>query len=372
MNKHAATLNLLLIFGGRSCEHAVSVSSAQSLITGLKGASFALQLIGITEGGQWRWQDNDDIENLLDGKIVDPLGGAPVVPDLNAPGQFLNLKTGQHIEFEYDAIFPLMHGTYSEDGTIQGLFEMFDAPYIGCGVIASACGMDKLFSKVLFANADIPQADYVEVRDFEWQSNADIKLDEIGQSLHFPLFVKPANMGSSVGVSKATDRNSLKRGIDDALKFDPKVMVENGFENMLEVECAVLGNDFPQASVVGEIRTGGEFYDYDSKYIDASSEVIIPAPISEHLSEKVRALAIKAFKAIDGSGMARVDFFVDPQSDEAWINEINTLPGFTPISMYPKLWQASDLPYDQLIAKLVALAIERHKIKKSLECSYTA
>lgn len=372
MKSKLKSLNLLLVFGGRSCEHAVSVSSAKSLIAGIEGADITVQLVGITEQGQWRWLDSNNIESLLDGKVVNAHAGEAVLPDLNAPGKLLKLDQGEHIDFSFDAIFPLLHGTFGEDGTIQGLFEMCDVPYVGCGVLASACGMDKLFSKQLFAKAGIPQADYFEVRSRDWSLGSDAILDQIEQQLHYPLFVKPANMGSSVGISKTSERNSLAKGIAEALHFDTKVMVENGFENVLEVECGVLGNDAPEASVVGEIRVGAEFYDYDAKYIDDTSEVIIPAPISEIASEKVQSFAKKAFKAIDGSGLARVDFFVDTQTDDVWINEINTLPGFTPISMYPKLWQASGLPYAQLIAKLMRLAIERNKARKSIRCSYTA
>ncbi len=372
MNSHFKPLNLLLIFGGRSCEHAVSVSSARSLTAGIKDTNISIQLIGITEQGQWRWHDNDLIEDLLEDGKVDATAGEPVLPDLNAPGKLLNTERHAHIDFEFDAIFPLLHGTFGEDGTIQGLFDMFDVPYVGCGVLASACGMDKLFSKSLFEKAGLPQADYVEVRDHSWQENSAAILDEIEQLLQFPLFVKPANMGSSVGISKVKDSASLKQGICHALQFDPKVMVENGFENVLEVECAVLGNDLPEASVVGEIRAGAEYYDYDAKYIDDTSEVIIPAPISNKAMNKVQEFAKTAFKAIDGSGLARVDFFVNAQTDEVWINEINTLPGFTPISMYPKLWQASGLPYGQLIAKLTRLAIERYKGRKSIQRSYTS
>lgn len=371
MKKQPNSLNLLLVFGGRSCEHAVSVSSAKSLIAGIKGADITVQLVGITEQGQWRWIDNEKIENLLTGQTVDANAGKAVLPDLNTPGRFLKLDQGGHINFDFDAIFPLLHGTFGEDGTIQGLFEMCDVPYVGCGVLASACGMDKLFSKQLFDKAGIPQADYFEVRGPDWSVDSNMILDQIEKSLRYPLFVKPANMGSSVGISKTTDRSSLSKGIDGALQFDTKVMVENGFEDVLEVECGVLGNDSPQASVVGEIRAGAEFYDYDAKYIDGTSEVIIPAPISKIASEKVQTFAKMAFKAIDGSGLARVDFFVDANTDKVWINEINTLPGFTPISMYPKLWQASGLPYAQLVAKLMRLAIERNKARKSIRCSYT-
>ena len=370
MITHSEPLKLLLIFGGRSCEHAVSVTSAKSLIAAISGSPYQIQFIGISEQGHWRWADEDSIDNLVSAGVVNPQAGVGVLPDLNFPGRFMNTQTGRHFPFKADVIFPLLHGPYGEDGTLQGLFEMFDVPYVGCGVAASACGMDKLISKRLFEKAGIPQADYVEVRSQSWLENTSQLKAEIEQSLNFPVFVKPANMGSSVGISKVRGLGQLDAAIDMALEFDTKALVENGFENMLEVECGVLGNEAPEASVVGEIRSGAEFYDYASKYVEATSEVLIPAPISEAASITVRALAIKAFKALDGSGLARADFFVDPNTDQVWLNEVNTLPGFTPISMYPKLWEASGLSYAELVAKLIDLAIARFEVKKSLKCSY--
>ncbi len=370
MTLPAETLNLLLMFGGRSCEHAVSVTSAKSLIAAIADVPYQVQFVGITEQGQWRWALEDSIDSIVKEGVVNPLAGAGVLPDLNSPGQFLNADTGQHFLFQADVIFPLLHGPYGEDGTLQGLFEMFGVPYVGCGVVASACGMDKLVSKRLFEKAGIPQADYIEVRRQNWLDEASRVAADIEQFLSFPVFVKPANMGSSVGISRVSEPGQLKAAIDLALEFDSKVLVENGFENMLEVECAILGNEQPEASVVGEIRPGAAFYDYASKYVEDTSTVVIPASISDAASQKVQALAIKAFKALDGSGLARADFFVDVRTDKVWLNEVNTLPGFTPISMYPKLWAASGLPYTELVAKLIALAKARFEMKKSLKCSY--
>jgi D-alanine-D-alanine ligase len=370
MNKPVKVRNLLLIFGGRSCEHAVSVSSAKSLIAAIEGAPFQVQFIGISEQGLWRWAEESSIDSIARHGVVDLRAGSPVLPDLNSPGHFLNTDTGQHFPFKADVIFPLLHGPYGEDGTLQGLFEMFDVPYVGCGVAASACGMDKLVSKRLFEKADIPQADYHEVRKENWLLDREKLLQNIQLTLKYPVFVKPANMGSSVGISKVIDFSGLETAINLALEFDHKVLVEKGFENMLEVECAVLGNDKPEASVVGEIHSGAEFYDYAAKYVEHTSTAVIPATLSDALTQKVRELAIRAFKAIDGAGLARVDFFVDAQSGQVWLNEINTLPGFTPISMYPKLWEASGLPYAALVAKLIELAMARFEMHKSLRCSY--
>jgi len=371
MNVDLEDKNILLIFGGRSCEHAVSVSSARSLIAALGDVPYQIQLLGITEQGGWRWAQDGQFDSLIDGEVVGSSAGVPVLPDLNHPGRFINAQNGSDLGVSIDVIFPLLHGPYGEDGTIQGLFDLYGVPYVGCGVLASACGMDKLYSKILFARAGIAQADYQEVRALDWVHNPGDVMDRVQQELHFPMFVKPARMGSSVGISRVDSVDGLKQAIEYALQFDHKVMIENGFEGMLEVECAILGNAQPQASVVGEIRAAAGFYDYQSKYVDDSSEVIIPAPISDAVSTRVQILAIKAFQALDGSGLARADFFVDPQTDEVWINEVNTLPGFTPISMYPKLWAASGLPYPQLVAKLIGLAIEQFEARSALKCSYS-
>ncbi len=371
MNTPDQVKNLLLIFGGRSCEHAVSVTSARSLLEALGETRYQIRLLGITESGEWRWADRGSIDSLtIEGKVSADMG-VPVLPDLNRPGYLLNSLNGEVLDFTVDVIFPLLHGPYGEDGTIQGLFEMYGVPYVGCGVLASACGMDKLYSKILFENAGIPQADYIEVRAVAWHQHSAEICEEVDRQLHYPVFVKPARMGSSVGVSRANTKHELVQAINGALQYDHKVMVENGFEGMIEVECALLGTAQPQASVVGEIRSEAEFYDYESKYIENNSRAIIPAPISSAASEEVRALAIKAFQSLDGAGLARADFFVDPRTDQVWINEINTLPGFTPISMYPKLWQASGLPYPQLVAKLITLAIEQFAVNQALKCSYS-
>ena len=364
--------NMLLVFGGRSCEHAVSVTSARSLLAAIGESTYQIRLLGIAETGEWRWADQGSIDSLTEAGKVNPEAGVPVLLDLNRPGHIINASNGALLGFKIDVIFPLLHGPYGEDGTIQGLFDMYGVPYVGCGVLASACGMDKIYSKKLFAEAGIPQAEYVEVRLAEWNFKFQTVVAQVDEVLRYPVFVKPARMGSSVGISRVTEKSGIKQAVEHAMEFDHKVMIENGFEGLLEVECALLGNDQPLASVVGEIRSGAVFYDYQSKYVDDTSEAIIPAPISVIASDKVQALAIKAFKALDGTGLARADFFVDQQTDQVWINEINTLPGFTPISMYPKLWQASGLPYPQLVAKLVALAIEQFESRNSLQCSYVA
>lgn len=364
-------INLLILFGGRSCEHAVSVISATSLLQAINPDKYAIQLLGITEKGQWRWSDSHDIQNLLHDGIVDENKGLAVTPNLNSTGQLISINDKTVLPTNFDIIFPMLHGPMGEDGTIQGLFELMNIPYVGCGVLASACGMDKIQSKVLFAQAGLKQADYIKVAINEWTQSPQKKCKQINQRLHYPLFVKPSNMGSSVGVKKVTEPQFLIEAIEHALQFDTHVLVENGFENVMEVECAVLGNDRPIASIVGKICPGADFYDYDSKYIDNCASVTIPAPINDKLMAKAQDIALKAFKAIHASGLARVDLFVDNTNENIWVNEINTLPGFTPISMYPKLMQASDLPYDELIDKLVTFAIERHAQKNALKSSYS-
>ncbi|MEE9448233.1 MAG: D-alanine--D-alanine ligase family protein [Arenicellales bacterium] len=364
-------INLLILFGGRSCEHAVSVISAQSLVESIQNLPVNIQFIGITEQGQWRFDERADINALISEGVVNPDAGIAVLPDLNHAGSFIDLSNAQALDYKTDVLFPVLHGPYGEDGTIQGLFELFDVPYVGCGVAASACGMDKLLSKKLFEAAGIPQADYLEVQAHEWAHESSNILDEIDQDLNYPLFVKPANMGSSVGIRKVDSKATLAEAIDYALKFDLKVLVENGFEGMAEIECAILGNEDLEASVAGEIRAGAEFYDYDAKYVEDTASVHIPAAISEIASDKVQQYAQQAFVAIGGSGLARVDFFVDTKTDDVYINEINTIPGFTPISMYPKLMQASGLPYAALVAKLIELAIERFNTKKDIKHSYS-
>lgn len=370
MNTLSKVKNLLLVFGGRSCEHAVSVTSARSLLAALGETPYHIRLLGIAETGEWRWANQGTLDSLTESGKVNSDAGVPVLLDLNRPGHIIDASNGKVLDFKIDVIFPLLHGPYGEDGTIQGLFDMYGVPYVGCGVLASACGMDKLYSKILFSEAGIPQAEYIEVRHSDWQHSPDDVVARAKKALHFPVFVKPARMGSSVGISRVVSEDSLRQAVEYALQFDNKVMIENGFEGLLEVECGLLGNQTPLASVVGEIRSEAEFYDYQSKYIDDTSEAIIPAPISDVASEKVRELALKAFKALDGAGLARADFFVNQQNDQVWINEINTLPGFTPISMYPKLWEASGLPYPQLIAKLIVLALEQFDARNALKCSY--
>jgi D-alanine-D-alanine ligase len=275
---------------------------------------------------------------------------------------------------ELDVIFPVLHGPYGEDGTVQGLLELANVAYVGAGVLGSAVGMDKAVMKTLFAAHGLPIVPHITVMRRDWQARAAAITARVAQELGYPVFVKPANLGSSVGISKATSDRSFCEAMALALRFDKKIVIEGGVPNTREIECAVLGNDEPEASVPGEIivthRDG--FYSYTAKYIDAEGATTkIPADLPADMSERVRRLSIDAFRALDLSGMARVDFFVDRQSHALYLNEVNTIPGFTSISMYPKMWEASGLPFPQLLDRLLALAIERHNEKQELDTSIT-
>lgn len=266
-----------------------------------------------------------------------------------------------HEDFGFDVVFPVLHGPYGEDGTVQGLLELANVPYVGSGVAASAVGMDKAFMKEMFRSAGLPIVDHVVVMRSEWRRDPDAVQSRIVEKIGFPCFVKPANLGSSVGISKVKKQADLARAIDEAALHDRKILVEKSAEGFAEIECSVLGNDDPEASIAGEIVPGAEFYDYHAKYIDDTSELIIPARISPQAMRRVQELAIAAFRAIDAAGLARVDFFVHPETEEIYVNEINTMPGFTRISMYPKLWAASGVSYSELITRLIELAFERHR-----------
>ncbi len=259
-----------------------------------------------------------------------------------------------------DVLFPVLHGPYGEDGTIQGLFEISQIPYVGCGVLASSVGMDKLICKKVFSEIGLPQVNYTDTSRWAFNMDSEKELNDIEAKLSYPIFVKPANLGSSVGISKATDREELLKGIEEALKYDSRIVLEQGIDAR-EIEVAVLGNDEVKASIAGEIKPAKDFYDYEDKYINGASTYDIPANISEENMENIRRMAVEAFKGIDGKGLSRVDFFIDRNSGEIFINEINTLPGFTNISMYPKMWEATGLAYTQLIDKLIELAIDAKK-----------
>jgi D-alanine-D-alanine ligase len=399
-------LRVGILFGGRSGEHEVSLLSAASVFNAIDKDKYEVVPIGITKEG--RWVTAADAERLLEGTNAGP-GGAALSPATHlragdpeatpaaavlakgeavvvppepqrAGGSLAPFETGAPLArraadraIKVDIVFPVLHGTFGEDGTIQGLLELADMAYVGAGVLGSAAGMDKDIMKSLFLAAGLPIVKHVTVLRSDWEAGPKRVQSLVESKLKYPVFVKPANLGSSVGISKAHDRKELGPAIDEASRFDRKIVVERGVggkkQKAREIECAVLGNDQPEASVPGEIVPCKEFYDYDAKYLDEGSELIIPAKLTRAETRKVQTLAIAAFKAVDCSGLARVDFLMDPKNRKLYLNEINTMPGFTSISMYPKLWAASGVPYSQLIERLIQLGLDRRHDKKKNQYS---
>lgn len=352
-------LNVALIFGGKSGEHEVSLMSASSVYKYIDKDKYNVMTIGITKEGRWLYCEGNE-ENIKNGEWVN-LANKNVEINLVPCG---NKEVG--ILFEdgkvekIDILFPVLHGPYGEDGTIQGLFEISQIPYIGCGVLASSVGMDKLICKKVFTEIGLPQVNYTDTNKWQFINDSEGELNKIESKLNYPIFVKPANLGSSVGISKATNRKELLEGINEALRYDSRIVLEQGIDAR-EIEVAVLGNNEVKASIAGEIKPAKDFYDYNDKYLDGASTYDIPAKISEEDMNYIREKAIQAFKGIDGKGLSRVDFFKDKNSGEIFINEINTLPGFTNISMYPKMWEATGLEYTKLIDELIKLAIDSKK-----------
>ncbi len=357
-----------IIFGGRSVEHEVSLVSAASVIDALDKNKYDIIPIGITPAGKWL-SSGKTLHLLKEKRSIDNEPEHILVPDPRKQSLVIlseSGNTGQAV----DVIFPLIHGTYGEDGSIQGLLELADIPYIGAGVLGSAVGMDKVIQKELLQQAKIPVTPSVSFLYDTFINQGRKTILGIERKLKYPLFIKPANSGSSVGISKAHDRNELAASIEAASQFDRKILVEQGVKYAREIECSVLGNDNPIASVLGEIVPSNEFYDYDAKYVDGKTSEVIPAKLSKALVKKVQKYALSAFRVLDCAGMARVDFLVNRKTNRIFLNEINTIPGFTSISMYPKLWQASGISYSALLDKLIQLAIERHQTKKKLKTVY--
>ncbi|MCK1997142.1 D-alanine--D-alanine ligase [Psychrobacillus psychrodurans] len=350
-----------LLYGGKSAEHEVSLLTARAVSQAINFEKYEVYPIFITKTGEWRKEGQltapvESIESLKFGnEITTP----------NTISSFLPQQGDDTTHL--DVIFPLLHGPNGEDGTVQGLLEVLNLPYVGNGVLASAAGMDKVVMKQLFAQAGLSQVPYVYFISKEWKKNQDALLQNIEENLKWPLFVKPANLGSSVGISRVTNRQELIKAVEYAFKYDRKIIVEQGIFAR-EIEMSVLGNDEPRCSVAGEVLPTKDFYDYEAKYEDGTTNYAIPANISEKLQDKLEDAAIRAFKILDCSGLVRADFFVTDQ-EEVIINEVNTMPGFTPISMYPKLWMESGLSYPGLIEELIHLAIERHEEKQQLEHS---
>lgn len=388
-------LKVGILFGGRSGEHEVSLLSAASVLNAIDRTKYDVVPIGISKEG--RWLTSGESQRLLEGKSArenprqlragDPeatpgaavlaRGDSVIVPPEPASGHhsLIPFESGAaqehrpaHQAIDVDVIFPVLHGTFGEDGTIQGLLELADIPYVGAGVLGSAVGMDKDIMKRLFAAARLPIVKHVTVLRSQWEREKKKLKRAIETKLKYPMFVKPANLGSSVGISKAHDTAELGPAMDLAAGYDRKIVIEQGVggkkKKAREIECSVLGNDEPEASIPGEIVPMKEFYDYAAKYLDEGSELLIPAKLSKAMTKQVQQMAIAAFQAVDCSGLARVDFLLDPVSDKLYLNEINTMPGFTSISMYPKLWAASGVEYPKLIGRLIELALERHEEKQ--------
>ncbi|MGH2522357.1 MAG: D-alanine--D-alanine ligase family protein [Anaerolineales bacterium] len=359
-------LRLGLIFGGRSAEHEVSLMSARSVLKAINREKYEVTLIGITPEGKWIAGD-DPLKALTAGDMAETseaaLLGEPGKRELLVLSEGDNPRTMQLSSIvELEVIFPLLHGPYGEDGTVQGLLELADLPYVGASVLGSALAMDKGVCKELLHAKGVPVVDWITVLRSEIERDAEGIARRAEAKFSFPIFTKPANLGSSVGVVKAHDHAELIDGLRESARYDRRVLIEKGV-NAREIEVSVLGNDDPIASVAGEIIPSREFYSYEAKYLDDASEWIIPAPIPPETAEQARDYAVRAFQAIDGAGMARVDFLLDKDSGELYLSEINTIPGFTQISMYPKLWEASGLSYSALIDRLIELALERQAEK---------
>ena len=388
-------LRVGVLFGGRSGEHEVSLLSAASVMQAMDPSKYEVVPIGITKQGLWLTDLH--AEQLIRGEFVDaPAGGhaankslragdpaatssaavlakgeavlVPPVPSNDSIVPFATPRMDSAHGIHVDVIFPVLHGTFGEDGTMQGLLELADIAYVGSGVLGSAAGMDKDIMKRLFADSRLPLVKHVTVLRSEWEREPKKVEKAVESALKYPVFVKPANLGSSVGISKAHDAGELPAAMDEAARYDRKIVVEQGVggnrHKAREIECAVLGNEAPIASICGEIVPAKEFYDYDAKYIDSGSELLIPARLDHTQVRQVQEMAIRAFQSVECFGLARVDFLMDPVTKHFYLNEVNTMPGFTSISMYPKLWAASGIEYPALIDRLIQLALERHADKK--------
>lgn len=373
----AKKIRVGVIFGGRSGEHEVSIRSAQAIIEAINPKKFEVVPIAISKEG--KWLGPAQATRLLPQKVhgllklpQDPAGDIALLGDPSHKG-LISLETGNSsIAEKLDVVFPALHGPYGEDGTLQGLLEMADVPYVGCGVLASSCGMDKVTMKSLFVQAGLPICKHIWFLRSQWQSNPQNILRKVKSDIGLPCFVKPANLGSSVGVSRALDKKTLSDAIELAAAYDRKIIIEEEIVAR-EIECAILGNDEPQASLPGEYviyEETARFLDYTEKYANTGNvSFVVPAPLTKTQTNKIQKMAIQAFQAVDGAGLARVDFFLERRSGELLINELNTLPGLTEVSGYPKMWAASGLNFDQLLEKLIELAFERHREKSQTRTS---
>jgi len=361
-----------VICGGRSGEHEISLRSARSIVDAIDRDRYRVSLIGIDHSGRWHLLDQPAFRRLTDAALPALNGTGSEVMLLPTPtmGTLLEREKPGTPLGKLDVIFPVLHGPYGEDGTVQGLLELADIPYVGAGVLGSAVGMDKDVQKRLLRGAGVPVVPFVVTTRARWSADA-VTVSAQACGLGLPLFVKPANLGSSVGITKVKAVDDLAAAVANALDYDNKVLIEKGIDAR-EIECAVLGNEDAQASVPGEICPKAEFYSYEAKYVDENgATLLIPAPLTEAEATTVRKLAVQVFQLLDCAGMARVDFFLERGTGQWYVNELNSIPGFTTISMYPKLWEASGLPYRELIGRLIDLALERHAQRRGLKKSYT-
>ncbi|AFM00530.1 D-alanine--D-alanine ligase [Desulfitobacterium dehalogenans ATCC 51507] len=355
---------IIILFGGQSGEHEVSLNSASSVLKAIDKEKYEVETLGISKSGQWhwgirpeQWQQDPTLQGILVNLVHDPSNPRFIALDGSTLPQ----------DGTFDLIFPVLHGPFGEDGTIQGLFEMANIPYAGSGVLGSALGMDKDRMKAVFTEAGLPQAPYLTVLRTTLQKMMEKVLHDIEHSLGYPCFVKPANLGSSVGISKARNREELINALHLAAEYDRKIVVEQNIVGR-EIELSVLGNEDAKASIPGEILPSKDFYDYEAKYIDTGSRLVIPAPLDQEVVKSLQEKAVAAFKAVEACGLSRVDFFVT-EGNQIYINEINTMPGFTQISMYPKLWEASGIPYSELITQLIELGFQRFRDSRSRKIS---
>jgi len=383
-------LRVGVLYGGRSGEHEVSLASAASVFANLDRSRYEPVPIKIEKDGRWALADRPP-STMIAGEVIEqarleaarPVREGREVHFVARPsdetilsidrtrGRDADVPAAVVTGLSLDVIFPMLHGPYGEDGTMQGLLELANIPYVGAGVLASAVGMDKGMMKIAFAGRGLPVCPYRVVLRHEWKTNADRITADLEKALQYPMFVKPANLGSSVGISKAKNASELVAAMDLAGSFDRKIVVEAAVPDAREIECAVLGNDAPEASVPGEIIPSREFYDYESKYLDEGSKSVIPADLPARTADEVRRLSIEAFKAVDAAGMSRIDFLLSRRDGSLWLNEVNTIPGFTTISMFAKLWAASGVEYPTLLDRLIGLALDRHAEKQQLRTSLT-
>jgi D-alanine-D-alanine ligase len=365
MNK--TKLKVGILFGGQSAEHEVSISSAVSVFQAIDKKKYEAIPIGITNDGQWL--SPQESQAALNNRIIEKNSAVAWRGKSDKRSSMIihskNTKMEYSLFEKIDVVFPVLHGPYGEDGTVQGLLELWDIPYVGSGVAASSIAMDKDLMKRIFQQAALPQTNWLVIKRNQWKQERKKILDEINHTLNYPLFVKPTNLGSSIGISKVEQTQELEQAIELAASYDRKIMIEEGITEAREMECSILGNDQPEASVIGEIQPGGDFYDYESKYFDQNTQLIIPARIEDRIVKEIQRIARMAYLSIDACGMARVDFFVQKNTDsyQVYLNEINTIPGFTRMSMYPKLWEKSGIGFRELIDRLIKLALERFQDK---------